>query len=336
MRVLNLVTNDESQFYQTQLSVLADHGVDSTTLAVPGHHEYAVDDRTDDGAGTRSLLDYAKFYPPVLKRSFDSYDLLHANYGLTAPAALAQPNLPVVLSLWGSDLLGTYGAVSEFCANHCDAVIVMSEQMASEIDRDCYVIPHGIDLERFRPIPKAEARTEMGWDQDAYHVLFPYPRGREVKNFPRAQRVVESVRERTDRPVELHVASGIPHETMPYLFNAADVVLLTSNREGSPNTVKEAMACNVPVVSTDVGDVRERLNGVAHSHVGASDERLAEAVEEVVVAGERSDARDAIRHLSTARMGERIRGVYEDVLENGARPAALASSQSACILSVSL
>ena len=316
MQVLNLVTNADSQFYKTQVSVLEDNGVDSTTLAVPGDHQYGVAEEDADGSASRSVLDYVKFYPPVLKRSFDSYDLIHANYGLTAPAALAQPNLPVVLSLWGSDLMGTYGSVSEFCANHCDAVIVMSEEMARELDCDCYVIPHGIDLDQFGPIPQREAQAEMGWDPDAHHVLFPYPKGREVKNYPRAERVVEMVRERMDRPVELQIASGIPHDLMPKLFNAADVLLLTSKREGSPNTVKEAMACNLPVVSTDVGDVRGRLEDVSHSHVATSDERLADAVEDVLRAGERSDGREAIRPLSTERMGERIQNVYEDVLEN--------------------
>jgi len=314
MRVLNLVTNADSQFYKTQVSMLEARGVDSTTLAVPGDHQYGVADEDTEGSASRSVVDYVKFYPPVLRHSFDDYDLVHANYGLTAPAAIAQPNLPVVLSLWGSDLMGTYGSVSKFCARHCDAVIVMSEEMADELDCDCHVIPHGVDLDRFEPMPQREARAEMGWDPDAHHVLFPYPKGREVKNYPRAERVVERVRERADRPVELQIASGIPHELMPTLFNAADVLLLTSDREGSPNTVKEAMACNLPVVATDVGDVRSRLDGVANSHVAADDDRLADAVEAVLRRGQRSDGRDAIRPLSTERMAERIHGVYAEVL----------------------
>jgi len=82
--------------------------------------------------------------------------------------------------------------------------------MADELDCDCHVIPHGVDPDRFEPMPQREARAEMGWDPDAHHVLFPYPKGREVKNYPRAERVVERVRERADRPVELQIASGIP------------------------------------------------------------------------------------------------------------------------------
>ena len=316
MRVLNLVTNAGSQFYRKQVSVLADEGVDSTTLAVPGTHQYGVADDQTDGSASRSILDYAKFYPPVLRRSFDGYDLIHANYGLTAPAALAQPNLPVVLSLWGSDLMGSYGAVSSFCAKHCDAVIVMSEEMADELDCECHVIPHGIDLETFEPAPRCEARLELGWDSDARHVLFPYPKGREVKDYPRAERVVDRVRDRLDVRVELRTASGVDHEEMPAYFNAADAMVLTSRREGSPNTVKEAMACNLPVVSTDVGDVRDRLDGVAHSHVATGDDGLADALTDVLRAGERSDGRAAIRSLSAERMGRRIHEVYEDVLEN--------------------
>ncbi len=310
MEVLNLVTNADSQFYRTQVNVLEDEGVDGTTLAVPGTHEYS----QNGDSGNRSVADYVKFYPQVLRESFDSYDLIHANYGLTAPAAIAQPNLPVVLSLWGSDLMGTYGTVSAFCAEYCDAVIVMSEEMAQRLDCDAYVIPHGIDLDRFRPIPQDEAIGELGWDPDARHVLFPYPPGREVKDYPRAERVVERVRDRFDDPVELQTVSGVPHDLMPYYFNAADVLLLTSKREGSPNSVKEAMACDLPVVSTDVGDVRDRLDGVAHSRVAASDDRLVDAVESVLEYGERSDGREAVRPLSIERMGERIRGVYEDVL----------------------
>jgi len=314
MNVLNLVTNSTSQFFRTQVDVLESNGVDSTTLAVPGTHEYGVADHETDGSASRSVLDYVKFYPPVLKHSFDSYDLIHANYGLTAPAAIAQPNLPVVLSLWGSDLMGTFGTVSEICANHCDAVIVMSEEMARHLDCECHVIPHGIDLAQFRPLPQADARHELGWDDDAHQVLFPYPPGRDVKNYPRAERVVERVRDCIDGPVELQTASNVAHERMPYYFSAADVLLFTSKREGSPNTVKEAMACNLPVVSTDVGDVRERVSGVTHSAVATTDEGLVERVVDVLAAGERSDGRDAIRPLSIERMGERIHDVYEEVL----------------------
>jgi len=92
-----------------------------------------------------------------------------------------QPNLPVVLSLWGTDLMGRYGPVGEWCARHCEEVVVMSEEMATYLDRDVSVIPHGVNLDTFQPRPKREARAELGWAADEYHVLFPYPPTREVK-----------------------------------------------------------------------------------------------------------------------------------------------------------
>lgn len=310
VRVLNLVTNDEARFFKQQLDVLERRGVDGTTLAVPGKNRV-----TNESVTSRSVTDYLRFCPTVLRRSFDSYDLLHANYGLTAPHALAQPNLPVVLSLWGSDLLGRYGPVSRWCARWVDAVIVMSERMADALDVDSYVIPHGVDLDRFRPRPQREAREAVGWRHDAEHVLFPYPTQRDVKDYPRAERVVERVRDRLDADVELQTLHGVPHDEMPAYVNAADVLLLTSKREGSPNSVKEALACNLPVVATDVGDVRERLDGVEHSCVRETDRGLVEGVVDALERGRASNGREAAREVSLERMGERIEDVYASVLD---------------------
>ena len=254
MRVLNLVPNERSRFFMQQRATLASLGVDERTISVPNECTY--DDGDTDG---RSVVDYLRFLPSVVRHSMDEYDLVHANNGLTAPHALCQVRLPVVLSLWGTDLMGEYGWVTRRCARHADVVIVMSERMADELDASCCVIPHGVDLELFRPLPLAWARDRLDWTGEGHHVLFPYPRERGVKNYPRARRVVDRVRDRIDGPVHLHTVTGEPHERMPLYMNAADVLLVTSEREGSPNSVKEALACALPVVSTDVGDVPERL-----------------------------------------------------------------------------
>jgi glycosyltransferase involved in cell wall biosynthesis len=313
MRTLQLVTNPDSRFFNQQLRYLEDAGVETTTLPVPDDRR--VGDGEMDG---RSPLAYLRLYPSVLRRSFDGYDLIHANYGLTAPAALAQPSCPVVVSLWGSDLMGPVGPLSQACARFADAVVVMSPEMARRLDVDCHVIPHGVDLDRFDPIPTDEARAELGWDPDVRHVLFPYPPERGVKDYPRAERVVDLVRARLDEPVELHSVSGVPHDRMYVYDSAADSLLVTSRREGSPNSVKEAMACNLPVVSTGVGDVRERLAGVSHSHVRTSDEGLADALADVLAARERSNGREAVREVSVERTNERLREVYRSVVADAA------------------
>ncbi|MFC6755521.1 glycosyltransferase [Halomicroarcula sp. GCM10025894] len=311
MRVLNLVTNEQSQFFRAQVAELERRGVEMTTLSVPGeNHSQSVDAGTE---GSRSVWDYARFYPSVLSQSLGGYDLVHANYGLTAPMAIAQPRLPVVLSLWGSDLMGQYGPVTKRIAPLCDAVVVMSEGMADVYGGDCRVIPHGVDLDMFEPMDRDAAREEVGWPTDERIILFPYPPKREVKNHPRARAIVDRVAARLDLPVSLRTATDIPHERMSYYLNAADALLLTSHREGSPNTVKEALACNLPVVATDVGDVARRLDGVEPSTVSDDNDELVAGLVEILRSGERSNGREHAAEIGVERMGARLLSVYESV-----------------------
>jgi len=311
LRVLNLVTNEESQFFRAQVAELERRGVDVTTLSVPGeNHSQSVDANTE---GSRSVFDYVRFYPDVLAHSLDGYDLVHANYGLTAPMAIAQPSLPVVLSLWGSDLMGRYGPLTKRLAPRCDAVIVMSEGMAETYGEECRVIPHGVDLDTFAPMDRDRAREVVGWPTEERIVLFPYPPKREVKNHPRARTIVDRVAARLDRDVSLRTATDIPHDRMPYYLNAADALLLTSHREGSPNTVKEAMACNLPVVSTDVGDVTQRLDPVDPATVSDDDDELVAGLAAILRAGDRSDGRAYATEIGVERMGKRLLTVYDSL-----------------------
>jgi len=111
--------------------------------------------------------------------------------------------------------------------------------------------------------------------------------------------------------------SDVDHDRVYLYMNAADVLLLTSRREGSPNTVKEALACNLPVVSTDVGDVRTQLDGVSPSAVCDGDRELVDELVDVLDAGERPDSHEKVqREMSIDRMGERILDVYESALED--------------------
>ncbi|NHN43192.1 glycosyltransferase family 4 protein [Halorubellus sp. JP-L1] len=327
MRVLKLVTNDEAEFFRTQVESIRRQGVDVDVLPVPGQR-VATDDRTE----SRSIANYLRYYPQVLRASFGDYDVLHAHYGLTAPAAIAQPNLPVVVSYWGSDVMGSMRPVSRFCSRFADETIVVSAEMAEIVGGDPHVVPHGIDMDVFRPFDGSVARDVVGWRQDAKHVLFPYAKQRPVKDYPRAERVVEAVRERFARTpltvdagpgaastgagmeVELHSLHDVAHHRMPLYLNAADAVLMTSKTEGSPNAVKEALSCNVPVVSTDVGDVAELVDGVENANVADTDEGLADALADVLERGEPSTGRTAIEPLSVDRIAERICGIYDEVV----------------------
>ena len=307
MDVLTLTTYADAPFMTQQMAALEERGVSFTTLPVAGEVAADVD---------RSPIDYLRTVPRVSKavRAGD-YDLIHAHYGLTGPLALTQLRTPVVLSLWGSDVHGPVAPISRVAARLCDEVVVMSEEMAAALGVDCRVIPDGVDLERFQPEPQAQAKRRVGWDDDTdvANVLFPYPPAREVKNYSRAERIVTVVDNLLERPVRFRTVHGVAHDAVADYMNAADALVLTSDSEGSPNSVKEALACNCPVVATDVGDVRERLAGVEPSHVATSDEGLVRGLMAIIERGERSNGREAAREVSIDRTADLMLAVYEDV-----------------------
>jgi teichuronic acid biosynthesis glycosyltransferase TuaC len=213
--------------------------------------------------GFQSRLNYLKGAVEILRKTSSTpYDIVHAHYGFTAFAAWFRLNAPLVMTLHGSDLLGS--RFERLCScvisRFADAVIVVSEEMRQQVPG--IVIPCGVDLNIFRPNNRDEARVRLRWPLDKYLVLFPFDPRRRVKRYDLAKAAVERLKEE-GIGVELVPVLDVENREMPWYYSAADVMILCSDREGSPTAIKEAMACNLPVVATDVGDVQEMLSGVA-------------------------------------------------------------------------
>lgn len=309
LSVLSLVTTPEAASYADQLRALSELGVETTVLSATG-------DGDGDRSGGRSDADVRRLAAAVVDRPLAEYDLLHANHGRTGTAALAQTDLPVVLSLWGSELREGDGVSGCHAASRADAVVVPSEAVGQSLDRDCEAIPRGVDLDRVRPQPPGESRAAVGWDADARHVVQPAlsSEGRGVHDL--AKEAVETAERRLGEPVELHTPDRrVPYGEMAIYLSAADAMVLASRSERSSTAAAEAMACNLPVVAMDDCDVAGRLAAVEPSPVCGSASAFPEALVEVLRRGERSTGRAYARELHTERTAWRVLEVYRDVLD---------------------
>ncbi len=265
-----------------------------------------------------------------------SPDIVHVMYGgvFADLATRSCQGLPVVVSFCGVDLLGAkYGSVfyilrtwigrrrSIRAARRAHAIIVKSNNLRdglpSGIDpRIVAVLPNGVDLERFRPLDRLECQEKLGWESGVFHILFSTTDPKDPKKRLRlAERAVDTLNGRGTR-AEIHGLHHVPHEEVPVWLNAADVVLMTSRAdEGSPNIIKEALACNRPVVSLDVGDVKERIEGIEGCHVAEADPGDLASKLQLVSRGPRAvESRERMGALSIETVARRLVAVYEAAL----------------------
>ena len=267
-------------------------------------------------------------------KRFDA-DIVHVHFGAAqALAAVASCQRPVVVSYCGSDLFGNYSEqgkltwsgklsrlMSQMAAFGARRTIAKTLELKSQLISDhcrsrCEVIPNGANLELFQPMGQGKAREQLGWNHERPTVLFHHRHGAWVKNPQLASSIIELAR-KTIPNLDFRIVENEAPERMPLFFNAADALLLTSRHEGSNNTVKEAMACNLPIISTRCGDVPERIESVSHSYSCPTDKIImSERLVEVLQNRQRSNGREFIADLSEEDIARRVRDFYEITLED--------------------
>ena len=320
--VTNMWPDDERPWYgsfvHSQARSLSDLGVEVDVVAIRGYARKSA---------------YLTAAAGMARRNFDArYDLVHAHYGHSAVVARLDVRRPLVISYCGDDLLGTPSPAQPWqmtrgsrllarafaqLARCASATITKSEEMMRALPASArarnHVIPNGVDLEMFKRSDRAQARRRLGWDPDQTVALFVGNPAIARKNHALAVRAVAAASARS-ASMRLRTATGVSPDQMPIWMSASDVLVHPSWSEGSPNVVKEAMACELPIVATPAGDVRERLRGVDGCHVVAPDDvAFADALLEAVRHHPCPAARRAVMDLSLTRVAQRIVDVYESV-----------------------
>lgn len=313
-------------FVKSQVDSLASVGVASTVLHLVG----------------RSPWKYVRgIWQVLLAINSGQFDLVHGHYGYCGWVARMQWRLPVVVSFCGDDLLGTPGpngqptlisrlivAVNTLLPRIVDGVIVKSEEMRQVLEHvpsrtPIDVVPNGVDMSLFRVAPRADTRARLGMDPTQRVVLFPADPSIPRKAYPVVAEAVEQL-QGCGLNVQLVAVHDRPQSDLVDFYNAADVVVLPSLWEGSPNVVKEAMACSVPIVAADVGDVRQLLSrtpgcAVVDRTPSAFAAAIAQALD---IPDGRTTGRSDISHLSVEGVARHVRQIYDRAMARRKRTLA--------------
>lgn len=250
----------------------------------------------------------------------NNIDIVHAHYSFSGFfSSLSFSGKPVVCSLMGSDVLGSnfYHRIINFFNNKLwNFTIVKSKEM-KKLFPNSVVIPNGVDFKNFRLINKDNASLKTGFNQNEINIIFVATNpNAKVKNINLAKSALEIVKNKVEKRVNLHILSDIAFKDLPYFFNSADMLLLTSFSEGSPNVIKEAMACNCPIVSTNVGDITEVIfetKGCFITNFNAED--VAQKIIKAIKFGKRTNGMKAIRELNSDLISDKIYNLYTNIIK---------------------
>lgn len=279
--------------------------------------------------GGRSFRNYLKAGRALRARlKTDRFDVIHAHYGLVGLPACMQSRCPVVLTYHGSDIIGEIGPDGRYSlTGRLKALlskalgfvvaerIIVAERLRTRL-WDATLIPMGVDMALFQPRPRQEARRTLGLDPERKYILFVANPGNRCKRFDIAEAAVRILA--ADEPnVELLPVYQVTHDRVPVYMNASNVLVLTSDHEASPCVVKEALASNLPVVSVDCGDVRERLAGVDGSFLCGRDPRdVADSLRNALNFDGVHNGRRHVEAISLENTARLTIAVYEKAVQN--------------------
>ncbi len=265
----------------------------------------------------KGVSGYLKSRKPLLdKIAGFRPDIIHAHFGLSGLLANMQRRVPVVTTYHGSDInVKKVLRLSKMAMRLSAFNVFVSQQNAltAKAKEKYEILLCGVDLERLEERSKEAAREALGWEEGEKTTVFAGAFDNTAKNAALAKEAVALLKD-----VRLVELKGYDREDVANIFYAADALLMTSLSEGSPQVIKEAMACGCPIVSVDVGDVKERVEGLDGCFVAKSREshELAELLAKAMAFEGRTKGRERIvaDGLDNRQMVERLMGIYGKVV----------------------
>ncbi|MEX1189804.1 MAG: glycosyltransferase [Bacteroidia bacterium] len=259
------------------------------------------------------LTGYFRAWRDLLKQQKQSpCDIIHAHGGLPAFLSILQFREKVISTFHGSDInLSKVRLPSAVAAIFSKKSIYVSEQLLEKsiFKGNPAVIPCGVDLSLFKPLQMKECRDKLGLETSKKYILFSSAFNNPVKNYPLLSETLKLWKGEAPEVLEL---KNISREEVPLYMNAANVCVLCSFTEGSPQFIKEAMACNRPIVSTNVGDVLELFGESVNCEITTFDaqilcEKIAKLIDE-----SKSNGRSRMLNYEQGMIAEKILAIYRE------------------------
>ena len=255
----------------------------------------------------------------ALRAKIRSYhpDLIHAHYGLSGLLANLQRIVPVVTTFHGSDIHSKgrnllFSRLAMWLSAYNIFVTEALQKQAGVHGNKYCVLPCGVDTKAIYPMDRVEARNLLGWDVKGKYVLFAGAFDNEVKNSPLAKAAVAQIPD-----AMLMELRGYNREQVNWAMNAANCLLVSSYREGSPQVVKEALTCGTPIVSVNVGDVAEITAGIDGCFISSYNANvIAECLQKAFAFQEKTSGPERIRYrmLDNRQIAEKVLDIYRKVI----------------------
>lgn len=251
-----------------------------------------------------------------MKLSNEKYDIIHSHYGLSSFISLFQSNVKKFSTYHGSDFTMPTGLFSLISCFFSDVNIFVSPKIAPFALNNFFVLPCGIDLDKFIPLKDAwngKEKVLFSNGRKVYrkniNILFSGSFNNKIKNPQLAKKVISKLDK--DLDIDLIELKDFERNEVNILMNICNLLLMTSFSEGSPQVVKEAMSCNCPVVSTNVGSVKELIEDLDNCFVVESDEKaISSAIEKILSSKARSNGRNFIRAYSISNVAAKLNLLY--------------------------